>query len=81
MPYNSSTARTSAHLSWAHTRDRRERTAPARDAANRRWHDQARELLGPDATEQQVTDSATSLRKAYFGNLARKSAEARKRAA
>ena len=79
MPLDPLQARINAHLSWAATRDRLARTAPARDARDRRFVVQARERLGPDATEQQVEQSAQSLRSAYFTDLARKSVVARRK--
>lgn len=77
----SPTAVARAHRSWARTTNRTARTAPARAAADERFYVQARELLGPDASERQVEQSAASLRSAWFVDLARKSAQARKRAA
>jgi len=76
---DSQQARINAHRSWAATRDRSARTRAARDASDARFTAQARELLGDDATEQQVARSAESLRKAWFLELARKSALSRKR--
>lgn len=72
-------ARVGAHMSWAATRDRVARTAPARDALRRKFVERARELLGDDATEEQVRQSAESLRKAHYADLARRSAEARRK--
>ena len=70
-------ARSAAHLSWSATSDRRARTAPAREARDRRFVERARELLGPGATDEQVEQSAQSLRKAFFVDLARRSVVAR----
>lgn len=80
-PAKSQVARIKAHRSWAATRNRTARTAAARRAADQRFYQQARELLGPDATERQIEQSAQSLRSAWFADLARRSAAARKRVA
>lgn len=59
-----------AHLSWAKTENRTERTANARAKFEQRFLDQA----GGDPVK------AAHLRKAFYANLARKSAAARRRA-
>ena len=59
-----------AHISWANTIDRSARTAPARAALDAKWLNQA----GGDPVR------AEHLRKAYFKQLALKSAQARRRA-
>lgn len=58
-----------AHESWANTKDRSKRTAPARAALDQRFLDQA----GGDPIR------AEHLRKAYFARLALRSARARRR--
>jgi len=58
-----------AHLSWANTEDRSARTAPARAARDRRFL----ELAGGDPVR------AASLRKAFFVEMALRSAKARRR--
>lgn len=63
--------RYAAHVSWANTSDRTARTAPAREAMARKFLEQA------DGDPKR----AESLRKAYYLDLARKSAEARRRKA
>lgn len=70
-----------AHRSWGLTPNRTARTARARAAADARFYAQARELLGDGASERAVEQSAQSLRRAWYVDLARKSATARKRAA
>lgn len=60
--------RIGAHVSWANTKDRAARTAPARAALEQKFLDEA----GGDARR------AAHLRKAYFQRLALKSAEARR---
>ncbi|GAA1428492.1 hypothetical protein GCM10009616_08210 [Microlunatus lacustris] len=58
-----------SHESWAATSDRTARTAPARQALNQRFLDEA----GGDPVR------AEHLRKAYFLRLALKSAQARRK--
>lgn len=58
-----------AHLSWANTRDRTARTAPARQAFEAKFLEQA----GGDPVR------AAHLRKAHFARLALKSAQARRK--
>lgn len=58
------------HESWARTKDRTARTAPARAALDAKFLDQA----GGDPVR------AAHLRKAYFTRLALKSAQARRKA-
>lgn len=70
--------RLAAHKSWANTRDRSKRTEAARQASHHtRFLDQARRD-NPDATEQQLQDIADSLKKAFYTELALKSAQARR---
>ena len=57
-------------MSWANTKDRSARTAPARAALEQRFLDEA----GGDPVR------AAHLRKAYFQRLALKSAQSRRRA-
>jgi hypothetical protein len=57
-----------SHESWANTKDRTARTAPARAALDQKFLDQA----GGDPKR------AESLRKAYYARLAFESAKARK---
>lgn len=60
--------RIGAHISWANTKDRSARTAPARAALEQKFLDQA------DGDPVR----AAHLRKAYFQRLALKSAESRR---
>lgn len=66
-----------SHTSWARTLNRTARTTPARNALAERWRREARELH-PDGTEEQIEQAAESLRSAYYADLARRSAEARR---
>lgn len=70
MPETDSSAwgKFGAHMSWANTKDRTARTAPARRALEQKFLDQA----GGDPKR------AESLRKAYYTRLALKSAQARR---
>lgn len=69
-------ARIAAHHRWAHEPDRRAATAPARRAALERFERQVDPdgVLPPDERARR----ATSARKAYFIQLARKSALVRR---
>lgn len=78
---NPTIARTRAsaavHASWARTPDRAARTAPAREARWAKYLERARELQGPDATDEQVAQAAEHLRKADLARMALASAKAR----
>lgn len=65
-----------AHESWAQTDDRSARTAPAREAFERRFEDQVdpERKLDPDDRARR----AAHARKAYFARLAFASAKARR---
>lgn len=70
--------RLAAHKSWAKTPDRSARTEAARRASHHtRFLEQARRE-NPDATEQQLEALADSLKKAFYTDLALRSAEARR---
>ena len=73
----STAARIAAHRSWARTADRTARTENGRRGLEERFLREARELLGPDATDRQVADSAASLRSAYFVSLSARGNAAR----
>lgn len=60
--------RLGAHVSWANTTNRTERTAPARAALEQKFLDEA------DGDPQR----AASIRKAYYARLALKSVQARR---
>lgn len=62
----SSQARIAAHTSWAKTPDRSARTAPAHRGLAEKFLREARDRLGPDATDQQVALAAESARKAHY---------------
>lgn len=69
--------RKGAYVSWANTADRAARTAPARTAFDRRFEDQ----VDPDRilTPEDRARRAAAARKAYFADLALKSAQARRK--
>ena len=69
-------AQIAAHTSWANTTNRTARTAPARTALLARFERQVdpEGRLAPDERARR----AEHARKAYFGQLARKSALARR---
>jgi hypothetical protein len=68
------------NASWARTRDRAERTAPAREARWAQYLEQARELQGPDATDEAVERAAEHLRRADMARMSLAAAKARKAA-
>jgi hypothetical protein len=70
-----SQARAAAHQSWANTADRSERTAPAR----RRFLARFERQVDPNQTlsHEERAQRAESARKAYFAQLAYRSAVAR----
>lgn len=71
-------ARIASYHSWAKTKDRSARTAAARKASHEtRFEKQARELH-PDATAEQIEKAADALKKAYYSDLAKRSAAARR---
>lgn len=70
--------RIAAHTYWSGVTDRTKATAPARKAAEERFVTKAREMH-PDATEEQITAVAASLRSAHYLAMARRSAQVRRR--
>jgi len=66
---NTSQARANVHASWARTADRAARTAPARTGLLARFEREARDALGPGATDTQVAAAADSARKAFYARL------------
>lgn len=70
-------AQMAAYTSWANTKDRKERTEPAREAAMNRFEKQ----VDPDGTMDPKTraKAAASARSAHFKAMAYKSARARSR--
>lgn len=70
-------ARSAAHASWAKTPDRTARTANARRAFLNRFDDEVDPERRLDPQERAVR--AEHARKAYFLDLARKSAQARRK--
>lgn len=74
-------ARAAVHESWARTPDRAARTAPARAGLYARFEREARERLGPDASDRAVADAAASARKAHYARLSAAGVAARRGAA
>jgi hypothetical protein len=74
----SAAARMAAHQSWANTADRTARTAPAAQGLLAKFEREARERLGPDATERQVAEAAESARKAHYSRLSAAGVAARR---
>jgi hypothetical protein len=68
-------------MSWANTRDRSARTAPAREAMRQKYLERARELQGLDATDEQVEQAAEHLRRADMARMSLQAAKARTRQA
>jgi MoxR-like ATPase len=66
--------------SWANTKDRSARTAPARQARRERLREEARALQGPDATDEVIERTADLLYRAKMREMAVKSAKSRKAA-
>lgn len=70
--------RLAAYKGWAKTPDRASRTAAARRASHHtRFLDQARRE-NPGLPERQIEDIADSLKKAFYQELALRSAQARR---
>ena len=74
----SSAARLAAHESWARTPDRAARTSAARAGLLARFEREARERLGPGASEAAVQAAAESARKAHYARISRAGVQARR---
>jgi hypothetical protein len=74
----SADARLAAHESWANTPDRAARTSAARAGRLAKFEAEARERLGPDASDDAVAAAAESARKAHYARMSRAGVEARK---
>lgn len=77
----SSAARAAAHQSWANTPDRAARTAAGRAGLLARFEREARDRLGPAASDQAVAAAAESARKAHYARLSAAGVAARRGAA
>jgi hypothetical protein len=75
----SMSARIAAYESWARTPDRAARTSPARTGFLAKFEREARERLGPGATDLQVAQAAEAARKAHYLRLAAAGVAARRR--
>jgi hypothetical protein len=77
----SASARVAAQDSWARTPGRAARARPAHNNNMlAKFTREARERLGPDATERQVAKAAESARKAFYKRLSAAGVAARKAA-
>jgi len=74
----SAAARAAAHQSWANTADRSARTASGYAGLLARFEREARERLGPGATDAQVAAAAESARRAHYVRMGSASAAARR---
>ena len=74
-------ARIAAHKSWANTADRSARSASGQTGLLAKFEREARQRLGPGATDAQVAAAAESARKAHFAELSAKGVAARRGAA
>jgi hypothetical protein len=70
-----------AHQSWANTRDRAARTAAGTRGLAKKFEREARERLGPGATDAQVAEAAESARRAHYARLSAAGVAARRGAA
>lgn len=66
-----------AHSRWANVTDRAAATRPMRDGFEAKLLREARERLGPDATDQQVAEAAENARKAHYARMQLKSLQVR----
>jgi hypothetical protein len=73
-------ARTSAHQPRTVTPGREAGTKPSRSPVLARLTREARERLGPDATDGQVAEAAESARKAFYARLSAAGVAARRAA-
>jgi hypothetical protein len=73
----SATARVAVYQSWANTGDRAARTEAARSGLAAKFEREARERLGPDATDRQVADAADAARRAHYARMSRAGVAAR----
>lgn len=62
-------ARIAALAGWARTPNRTARTEAMRTGLLAKFEREARELLGPDASERAVADSADALRKEHYERM------------
>jgi hypothetical protein len=74
----SSAARMAAHESWARTPDRAARTSAARAGLLARFEREARQRLGPGASDAAVAAAAESARKAYYSRISSAGVAARR---
>jgi hypothetical protein len=73
----SAQARIAALEGWARTADRTARTETMRTGLLEKFRREARDTLGPDATEAQVAAAADAARRAHYSRMSAKGHEAR----
>lgn len=73
----SAAARIAAYESWARTPDRAARTSAARTGLLAKFEREARERLGPDASERDVALAADAAKTAHYQRMSQASARAR----
>lgn len=74
----SSAARLAAHESWANTADRTARAMPGARGLLEKFAREARERLGPDASEADVQAAAESARRAHYSRMSAAGVAARR---
>lgn len=67
---NTTRARLAAHTSWANTPDRSARASAGYAGLLKRFEREARENLGPDASDKDVAAAAESAKRAYYVRMA-----------
>lgn len=72
-------AQLAANTRWSAEADRTAATAPMRQAFLDKLHREARERLGPAATDEQVAKAADSALKAHYARMRLRSLKARRK--
>ncbi len=68
-PVTSEQSRAASHIRWASVGDRTAETQALRNGFRAKLEQQARELLGPDATDVEIARSADNLLKAHYARM------------
>jgi hypothetical protein len=74
---SSASARIAAYESWARTPDRAARTSAARTGLLAKFEREARERLGPGASERDVAAAADAAKAAHYRRMSKASTAAR----
>jgi hypothetical protein len=77
----SAAARMAVYESWARTPDRAARTAVGTAGLAAKFRREARERLGPDASDRAVADAVDAARKAHYSRMSAAGVAARRVAA